>query len=157
MNRFIGVISHSAVGVSAALGVAILLSIVPQANAAVPTKTYEQWQRAAPEALMIEVVKVKTESFRVRESTKTAIVITANVRSIERSQTQVQEGMPITITYTNTMNDNPVPGERAVPLLAPGKVYLAYLSQREAGRPYVPAAGASSFIMRQMQVPTGEN
>jgi hypothetical protein len=127
------------------LAVSLALSAVLDANAAVPNATYEKWQREAPEALTIEVVKVVTESTRDGEATRTAVFTTAKVRSIERSQSGLEEGTLIKIVYTNLVDDVPTPGEGPVPRLAPGKVYRAFLKQGAEQRQYIVAAGAGSF------------
>jgi hypothetical protein len=145
MSTYFRVLARNRLGSSSVLAIFLVLSTAWNAAAAVPTATYQKWQSAAPEAVTLEVVKVKTESTKEAGATRTAVVITAKVCSVERSRSRLEKGTLITIVYTNLVDDRPIPGERPVALLRPGKIYSAFLRQADDGRAYLLAASAGSF------------
>src|SRR5262245_37322392 len=95
------------------------------ARAELPPSVYEAKQKAAPEALRIQVLRVNIEPGDNDSSQKVEVL--ARVDEVTRSEAGIKPQDMITIVYT--INHHPAgwagPGE--VPILEEGKSMVAYL------------------------------
>jgi hypothetical protein len=102
-------------------------------------------QRKAPESLVIKVLRIETTTSESERATETNVVVRAEVRSVERTRTNLKPGDVITIRYRNFEYRRPVPGPGSIPTLRTGETYPSFLEGSERPRGFYPAAGAYTF------------
>jgi len=110
--------------------------------AALPPSAFQGDQDNAPEALVVEVLSVKSEV--TKDSTATTTQVKARVRILEvkRTASGLKAGDEIAIAYTNVelKRDERVAGPSSyIPVLEEGKKVPAYLSGTQKSG-YSPAA-----------------
>jgi hypothetical protein len=119
--------------------------------AELPPSVYEDLQRAAPEALSIQVMDVEVHrsiakpsacSFLDFEVRRKAIV-RARVIGVIRSKSGVRPGDVIAIDYTSVKPCHGVNGPRPIELLKEGDRVSAFLTK--SGSVFVPAARGGTF------------
>ncbi|MEX1118287.1 MAG: hypothetical protein WEB60_05775 [Terrimicrobiaceae bacterium] len=122
---------------------AFFVSMVCPAFAELPPSVYEARQKAAPESLKIEILRVEIEPGDQSDQQKVEAV--AMVTSVERTATELKPDQIINISYviTDRARDYNGPGE--IPLLIEGETSVAYLAKDENGPGYLPVAGVMSF------------
>jgi hypothetical protein len=119
--------------------------------AELPPSVYEDLQRAAPEALSIQVMDVEIHrsiakpsacsffDFEIRRAARAR----ARVFGVIRSQSGVRPGDVITIDYTSVKPCYGVNGPRPIELLKEGDRVNAFLIK--SGNVFVPAARGATF------------
>ncbi len=123
------------------------LMVAPFAFAALPPSAYKPDQDAAPEALVIAVLSVKSEVNKDRESTRTHVEARARVVEVNRTASGLKVGDEIAIAYTNVelkRDERRVGPGSYIPVLEEGKLVPAYLSGNQKTG-YRPAARIYSF------------
>lgn len=121
---------------TAGVAALILATTTPEAPAAIPLKTERALQHASPEHLHIEVLKVK----KTRRVGSYKVTVTAKVRKVARTATDVKPGAIITLAYSTPA----VPTPSAPPgLVDAGKHYEAFL--KKDGETYDAAAASGTF------------
>ncbi len=105
---------------------------------------YEKMQKAAPEQLIITVLRVTSRPQSLFSATKD---VSANVRvdSVISSATGLSEGDTITIEYTSFKPGRGWVGPRPIPPLKKGESYPAFLIYDSESIAYIPAARGYSF------------
>lgn len=101
---------------------------------------YQRLRNNAPEALKIRVLDVKTKASKRDILT---IEASAQVLSVQRSPTKLQNGSKIKIVYQVDRRVSKRPGSSKIPMLRSGSAYTAFL-QFDRGN-YQPAAYGLSF------------
>jgi hypothetical protein len=139
MNQFRNVLSLSAACL-------LVLSVTQSLQAELPPQAYANMQADAPEFVTIDVIGVKAISTPQPDPqiVKVDVVLTARVKSVTRSATNLKTGSIITIIYTHTRRP-PMPGASEIPIMGCGKSTPAFLKQIEGRREYRPVAGGYSF------------
>lgn len=111
--------------------------------AELPPSVYEERQKAAPELVEIEVIRVDIEPGQAPDQQNIAIV--ALVNDVKRTSTNLQAGQLINIQYIITDRPKDFVGPGEIPLLEEGHKGIAYLVKHKSEDSYVPAAGIMSF------------
>lgn len=122
---------------------AFLISMACQALAELPPSVYEARQKAAPESLKIEILRVEIEPGEQADQQKVEAV--AMVTSVERTATELKPDQIINISYIVTERARGYSGPGEIPLLIEGESSVAYLAKDENGPAYLPVAGVMSF------------
>jgi hypothetical protein len=113
------------------------------ARAELPPSAYEAKQKAAPESLSIEVVRVDIEpGTEPGQQIVNAIVI---VTKVERTATGLEPEALITLSYPVTQRPPGFVGPGEIPILTEGEKTIAYLAKNEEDGTYAPVAGIMSF------------
>ncbi|MFZ4775860.1 MAG: hypothetical protein ACOYM3_10870 [Terrimicrobiaceae bacterium] len=112
-------------------------------HAELPPSAYERMQKAATEAVNIEVLRVDIEPGDA--PTRQDIRIMALVGKVDRSASNIKEGDLINIVYTVTSREKGWSGPGETPILAEKDKTVAYLLKGSANEDFHPAAGAMSF------------
>ena len=123
------------------------LAAAQHALAALPPSAYKPDQDAAPEALVIAVLSVKSEVNKDRESTRTHVEARARVVEVKRTASGLKVGDEIAISYTNLelkRDERRVGPGSYIPVLEEGKVVPAYVKGNQKTG-YMPAAQIYSF------------
>ena len=122
----------------------LLLAILcpPLIQAELPPSAYERMQKAATEAVDIEVLRVDIEPGEAAGTQN--IHLTALVNKITRTA-NVKEGDLIKIDYKVTGHDKGWTGPGEIPILEEKEKTIAYLVKDPAAEIFHPAAGAMSF------------
>lgn len=110
-------------------------------HAELPPGSYDSLRAEAPEALIIEVVGVRSAP---KPSNSTEVVARARVLHVERTKAGLKSGAMIEIRYTRP--NASIPGPRPIPVLSEKSVSPAFLRKGE-GKEFEPAAYGMSFIM----------
>ena len=117
------------------------------AVAALPPWAYQKDQDEAPEALVIEVLSVKSEVAKYPDRTETSVDAKARVLEVKRTASGLKPGDEIAIAYTNVelKRDERRVGESTyIPVLQEGKQVPAFVKgDQKSG--YQPAARIYSF------------
>lgn len=111
-------------------------------RAELPPSAYERMQKAATEAVEIEVLRVDVEPGEARGSQD--LHITALVNKVTRAA-NVKENDIIKIQYTVTAHEKGWAGPGEIPMLEEKQTTLAYLVKNPTNEDFHPAAGAMSF------------
>jgi hypothetical protein len=122
-----------------------LVFVCPTSFAELPPSYYKRLQQEAPESLIIKVLSVKTVEMSEPQRKKIAVTVEAQVEKVERSNSGLQRGSAIHISYVHYMHELPIAGASEVPILKKGQVYPAYLTKNKNGEGFAPAAGGLSF------------
>lgn len=122
---------------------AFLLSSVGQSFAELPPSVYEARQKAAPESLKIEILRVEIEPGEQSDQQKVEAV--AMVIGVERTSSELKPDQIINISYIITDRARSYNGPGEIPLLIEGETSVAYLAKDENGPGYLPVAGVMSF------------
>jgi hypothetical protein len=132
----------------------LALTVLVASNVALsemPPSAYEHMRKKAPELVKIVVVSVDTDEKKVPRfefqgvmETHTSVDAIAKVIAVVRSNSDLQPGAAIRITYTSS--ERPVEGPRPVPILKKNEEVFAYLKGGPAV--FAPAAGGASFRKR---------
>jgi hypothetical protein len=125
------------------MGVAGLGLALVGANAELPPSAYEEKQKAAPEYLSIEVVRVDVEPGA--EPGQQIVHAIAIVTKVERTATGIQPEALITLAYPVTQRPPGFVGPGEIPILTEGEKTIAYLAKNEEDGTYAPVAGVMSF------------
>ncbi len=120
-----------------------LISVASQAFAELPPSIYEARQKAAPESLKIEILRVEIEPGEQANQQKVEAV--AMVTGVERTSTELKPDQIINISYIITERERGYNGPGEIPLLIEGESSVAYLAKDENGPAYLPVAGVMSF------------
>ena len=122
----------------------LLLAILclPPIHAELPPSAYERMQKAATEAVDIEVLRVDIEPGKTAGSQN--IHLTALVNKTTRTA-NVKEGDLIKIDYTVTGHEKGWTGPGETPILEEKQKTIAYLVKDSSADSFHPAAGAMSF------------
>ena len=112
-------------------------------QAELPPSFYEGEQNNAPEVLIIVVKNVDTSFISFSEK---SITVTAKVRYVERTKTNLKENDIVTIRYT-TVFWRPLgwAGPSSIQVLEEGSTYKAYLEKDANSNYYSPATRGKSF------------
>lgn len=111
-------------------------------NAELPPHVYENYQKNAPEALMIKVLKVDTSLIAFTER---SVVVEAQILSVEHSKSQLKRNDVITIHYSTVFwRPSGWAGPSSIPVLKEEKMYRSFL-KKSKNNTYVPAAKGKSF------------
>ena len=128
------------------LPVALLMSFCPVARAELPPWAYENYQREAPEALVIKVLSVKARETKGPNLERVEVEAEAQVERVVRSRTGLVAGKTIRIAYVREFVTSPGGvGPSSLPVLKEGEVCPAYLARSEGSASYAPAARGYSF------------
>ena len=119
---------------------AILCPVLIRAE--LPPSAYERMQKAATEAVEIEVLRVDIEPGEAPGSQN--LHITALVNKVTRAA-NVKENDLIKIQYTVTAHEKGWAGPGEIPILEEKQKTLAYLAKDPSTEDFHPAAGAMSF------------
>ncbi len=112
-------------------------------QAELPPSVYEARQKAAAEALQVEVLRVEIEPGDAADQQKvTAIVM---VTGVQRTATELKPDQIINISYVITERPKGFNGPGEIPLLTEGSSTVAYLAKHEEEPVYLPVAGVMSF------------
>ena len=123
------------------LPVFTLLILTLQAE--LPPYVYANYQKNAPEALMLSVKKVKTSLVSFNEK---SVTVTAKVLRVERSESKVKRGETITIVYTTTFwKPGGWVGPSSLPILKEEETVRAFLRKGKNNDNYYPDARGKSF------------
>ncbi len=122
---------------------AFLISMVCPSFAELPPSVYEGRQKAAPESLQIEILRVEIEPGEQADQQKVEAV--AMVTGVERTSSELKPDQIINISYIITDRPRGYTGPGEIPLLVEGESSVAYLSKDENGPAYLPVAGIMSF------------
>ena len=122
----------------------LLLAILCPAllHAELPPSAYERMQKAATEAVDIEVIRVDIEPGEATGSQN--IHLTALVNKVTRTA-NVKEGDLLKIDYTVTGHEKGWAGPGEIPILEEKEKTIAYLVKDPLADTFHPAAGAMSF------------
>ena len=115
---------------------------LPPIHAELPPSAYERMQKAATEAVDIEVLRVDIEPGEAAGSQN--IHLTALVNKVTRTA-NVKEGDLIKIDYTVTGHEKGWAGPGEIPILEEKQKTIAYLVKNPSANSFHPAAGAMSF------------
>ncbi len=120
-----------------------LLSTMSPLCAQLSPSAYEALQKAAPELLSLEILRVEVAPGGTPG--RQNIHVMALVNKVARSATNVKAGDLINLFYSVTPREKGrvAPGE--TPILEEKEKTLAYLAKDAATEEYHPAAGAMSF------------
>ena len=117
------------------------------ASAALPPSAYQPDQDAAPEALVVEVLSVKSEVSKHSDRTETSVRAKARVLEVKRTASGLKPGDEIAIAYTNVelkRDEHRVGESTYIPVLEEGKQVPAFVKgDQKSG--YLPAARIYSF------------
>lgn len=119
------------------------LSCAALTFAELPPSAYEAKQKAAPERLKIEVMRVDVEPGD--QPGQQRVVAAALVSEVTRTASELVPGQLIDIVYTITERPRGFSGPGEVPLLSERDVTVAYLARSAETAVYAPAAGVMSF------------
>jgi hypothetical protein len=111
--------------------------------AELPPSVYEGRQKAAPEYLEIDVLRVDVEPGEQPNQQK--VIVAALVRTVHRTMSELTPGALITISYTHTKRETGYGGPGEIPILTEAAASVAYLVKSEEGDTYAPVAGVMSF------------
>jgi hypothetical protein len=121
-------------------------SLTKAAFGALPPTAYMRWQQEAPEALLIRVLDVQSQTEEVdNQTSRTHFKVTAVVLAIARTASQLKDGDQIIIEYTQTNHKRPMPGPEGMPTLIKQSIIPAFLGYIETKKTYYPKAHAYSF------------
>jgi hypothetical protein len=120
-----------------------LLSTILPLRAELSPSAYEAMQKAAPELLSIEILRVEVSPGDVPG--RQNIHIMALVNKVARSGTSVKAGDLINLFYSVTPREKGRVGPGETPILEEKEKTLAYLAKDPTTDEYHPAAGAMSF------------
>jgi hypothetical protein len=112
-------------------------------RAELPPGTYDNLRIGATEALIVQVLSVKTQ--KESEAGVLRVTIKAKAIAVQRSKTGVKKGSEISIQYTHDSRN--IPGPRKIPVLTKGEIYPAFLSRSDNAKIYQPVAYGESFNM----------
>lgn len=133
---------------SRSLAVALLNAVMIAGSlAALPPSAYRGDQESAPEALVIQVLAVKSEVSTDSQQTVTTVNAKARVSEVVRTASGLKPGDEIAIAYTNVefkRDERRVGPSSYIPVLVEGKTVPAFLSTNGKGS-YLPAARVYSF------------
>lgn len=111
-------------------------------NAELPPYVYENYQKNAPEVLMIKVLKVDTSLVSLTEK---SVVVEAQILSVEHSKSQLKRKDIITIHYSTVFwRPSGWVGPSAIPILEEEKMYKSFL-RKSKNNTYTPVAKGKSF------------
>jgi hypothetical protein len=113
------------------------------ARAELPPGTYDDLRIGASEALIVQILSVKTK--KGSEAGLLGVTVKAKAIAVQRSKTGVKKGSEISIQYTNDSRN--IPGAREIPVLKKGEIYPAFLSRSNNAKIYQPVAYGESFNM----------
>jgi len=119
-------------------------------NAIVTTDDYKHMQDTAPEVVTIRVAMVKTQAAQTEDKNPGALLVEARavVLGVTKSATNLTVGSVIYLQYGYIPAMPGVPMPPATPLVKENAEYRAYLSGGPGNAPYMPHAGAQSFVDR---------
>jgi len=112
-------------------------------HAELPPSAYEAMQKAAPDFLNIEVLRVEIEPGDAPG--RQNILVMALVSGVTRTSSGVSDGDLINISYTVTAREKGWVGPGEIPLLEEKEKTVAYLVKDPETGDFHPAAGAMSF------------
>lgn len=118
-------------------------TIQPRLLAELPPSVYEQKQKAAPEKLQLQIMRVEVEPATKPEDQ--TVRLTALVDQVDRTVTGIKSGDFITVTYTIVGHPPGWVGPGPVPIPNEKDKTVAYLQQVPDTGDYAPAAGAMTF------------
>jgi len=104
---------------------------------------YRQLQAEAPEALVILVGKVDTQSGLAPDGLTIDVTVTAIVKQVIRSRSGLKPGASITIRYQVLLPDSPRPGASQPPVVGKGETMPAFLQPSEGATLKLAAQGKS--------------
>ncbi len=119
-----------------------LLALVPL-HAELPPSAYESMQKAAPELVTIEVLRVEIEPGDAPG--RQNVLVMALVDGVTRTASEVADGDLINISYTVTDREKGWVGPGEIPVLEDSVKTVAYLVKDPETGNFHPAAGAMSF------------
>jgi len=122
----------------------LLISLLLTLNlhAELPPSVYENYQKNAPEVLIISVKKVETFLSSFNEK---SVAAKAKVLRVIRSKSGLKKGDTITISYTTfTSRPRGWVGPSSLPVLEEEQKYKTFLKKME-NNTYAPAARGKSF------------
>lgn len=122
---------------------AFLIGLSCLSFAELPPSVYEARQKAAPEFLKIEILRVEIEPGEQSDQQKVDAVVM--VTAVERTSSDLKTDQIINISYIITDRGRDYRGPGEIPLLIEGESSVAYLAKDENGPAYFPAAGVMSF------------
>ncbi len=126
------------------IGIVLLLCMVSALLVAeISPDSYQWMQDSAPEQLYITVLDVSTPFLSCFSSVP--VTILAEVIRIQYSETGLEAGDEITITYSHYTPGPGWVGPRPVPILIQGDECPAFLQYVSDTSSYIPAAGGYSF------------
>ena len=112
-------------------------------RAELPPSAYDAMQKAAGEALSIEILRVEIEPGDA--PARQNIRIMALVNRVARTAAGVKEGDLINILHTVTVREKGWAGPGEIPILGEKEKTVAYLVKDANSGDFHPAAGAMSF------------
>jgi hypothetical protein len=112
-------------------------------RAELPPSTYESLQKAAPELLDIEVLRVEIEPGAAEG--RQNVFVMALVGKVVRTGAGLKEGDLINISYLVTPRKKGWTGPGEIPILEERDKSVAYLVRDAESGDFHPAAGAMSF------------
>lgn len=121
----------------------ILLFSISVGSAALPPSAYEALQKAAPEALMLDILRV--EIVPSSKSNEEIVRVTAAVLKVERSDSGVKIGDFLQFDYSVASNPDAKQSAGQIPILSEGSKTIAFLKITEGNTFFKPAAGIMSF------------
>ena len=120
----------------------MLLMFAPLVAAELPPSIYTSLADSAPEALIVEVILVRT----TQTTEKTTVEVKSKVVHVLRSKSGLEEGSLLDIQYVRVKRPPGWVGPSQPPPLSAGEMAPAFLSARKNGSGiYDPAAGGKSF------------
>ena len=122
---------------------AFLIGLSGLLFAELPPSVYEARQKAAPESLKIEILRVEIEPGEQSDQQKVEAVVM--VTAVERTASALKTDQIINISYIITDRPSDYNGPGEIPLLIEGESSVAYLAKDENGPAYLPVAGVMSF------------
>lgn len=134
---------HSSL-VSAFMTVAAFVGASQHVNAELPPGAYDLLRKQAAEAVIIQVVDVKT----VKEGGgATKVTALCKVLQVERSATGLMVGKELSLSYDIPSKEGGYAGPRIAPIVEKGSVHPAFLQKQEGAAAYDLAAHGESFTM----------
>jgi hypothetical protein len=127
----------------------VITTIAFPTQAEIPPGSYDKLRISAEEALIIKVVKVKTQLTSNREFT--SVAVKAQVVAVQRSKKGIKPGSEIMIQYESRNPNSNMPGPRRIAILKEGEYYPAFLNIADDKKNYTPAAYGESFKMTPVE------
>ena len=121
----------------------LLIGAFAPCHAELPPSAYEAKQKAAPERLKIEVMRVDVEPGE--QPGQQRVVAAALISEVMRTSSGLVPGQIIDIVYTVTERPSGFAGPGEVPILSERDVSVAYLVRSGENAVYAPVAGVMSF------------
>jgi hypothetical protein len=113
-------------------------------SAELPPGAYDLLRKQAEEALIIQVVDVKTVKERGGATKVTAL---CKVLQVERSATGLMVGKELSLSYDIPSKEGGYAGPRIAPIVEKGSVHPAFLQKQQGAAAYDLAAHGESFTM----------